>query len=60
MTPIQGIDGGTEIKVSGGIPKPIYQKLPPIHNGHGKIYCFINTVSIKYTSYSYIPIVYKK
>ncbi|KAF2885406.1 hypothetical protein ILUMI_20751 [Ignelater luminosus] len=34
VTPIEGIDGGTEIKVTGGIPKPIYQKLPPIHNGH--------------------------
>ncbi|KAK9745265.1 hypothetical protein QE152_g7079 [Popillia japonica] len=37
VTPCHGPDGGTEIKVSGGIgnPRSGSRKLPPIHNAQG-------------------------
>ncbi|CAH1366635.1 hypothetical protein MTP99_007946 [Tenebrio molitor] len=35
VTPIQGCDGGAEIRVMGGTPRGKTRKLPPIHT-HGK------------------------
>ncbi|KYB28394.1 hypothetical protein TcasGA2_TC032580 [Tribolium castaneum] len=34
VTPIQGCDGGAEIRVMGGTPRATTKKLPPIHT-HG-------------------------
>ncbi|RZB38668.1 hypothetical protein BDFB_010912 [Asbolus verrucosus] len=36
VTPIQGCDGGAEIRVMGGTPRSTTRKLPPINNTLGK------------------------
>lgn len=53
VSPHQDANGGgsTEIRVTGGIPRPTSRKLPPIHNSQG-----ISHVVVK-VSYNYIVVV---